>query len=473
MMLAEDRVAGSLRPVAMGIAGLTVAALALVPTDLFGPARIALDVFGAAVILWTFTRLDAAWVALVAAMLLIFTGAAREDAMFAMLGHDVIWLMIGAFVIGGAIDASGLSARLAGAVARRAANIRQLFWLTTTVLVPLTFLIPSTSGRAAAVLPLLRAIPEGQEMERLRRAYSLLIPVVILLATSAALTGAGSHLLLEELLVQRLGDRFGFGAWALWGLPFAVAASAMACVAVLRLFLTHSERETPLPVMTSTPQPFSPPERRVVAIVGVTLALWFTSAWHDIGIAMVAVLAMLTLTAPRLGVLPFKAAVKAVNWQLVLFVGGAMLLGQALIDTQAASWVMDHAFSFAGLDSNGAALPELAVISGLALVSLGSHLVMTSHVARAAALGPPLLLFAQTAGVNPIAVLFIGAVGMNYCITLPVCSKALMVFQDAKGAGFAPHDLLRLSAVLAPANALLMVAAYFGWWQWTGLGLIP
>lgn len=473
MTQAEDRTSNILRLAAMAAACLAVGALALLPDDLFGPARIALGIFGGAVILWTFTRLDAAWVALAAAVLLIFAGAAREDAMFAMLGHDIIWLMIGAFVIGGAIDASGLSARLAGAVARRAGNMRQLFWLTVAVLVPLTFLIPSTSGRAAAVLPLLGALPEGPQAERLRRAYSLLIPVVILLATSAALTGAGSHLLLEELLVQRLGDRFGFGAWALWGLPFAVAASALACAAVLRLFLTRSEREAPLPAMASTPKPFSAPERRVVAIVGVTLALWFTSAWHGIGIAMVAVMAMLALTAPYLGVLSFKAAMKAVNWQLVLFVGGAMLLGQALIDTQAATWVMDHAFALAGLDGNGAALPELAMIGGLALVSLGSHLVMTSHVARAAALGPPLLLFAQTAGADPAAVLFIGAVGMNYCITLPVCSKALMVFQDAKGAGFAPRDLMRLSAVLAPANVLLMVAAYFCWWRWTGLALMP
>ena len=70
-----------------------------------------------------------------------------------------------------------------------------------------------------------------------------------------------------------------------------------------------------------------------------------------------------------------------------------------------------------------------------------------------------------------MTVLFVATVGMNYCLTLPACSKALLLFQDAPGGGFRPADLLRLSAVLAPLNLALMVATYFLWWKWTGLAL--
>ena len=60
---------------------------------------------------------------------------------------------------------------------------------------------------------------------------------------------------------------------------------------------------------------------------------------------------------------------------------------------------------------------------------------------------------------------------MDYCLTFPVSSKALLMFQEADPDAWAPADLLRLSAILLPVHALLMIAVYFGWWQHVGLRL--
>lgn len=459
----------AVRRLAMAAGFALLAALVIVPDDLLPPARAALAVFGTAVILWTTTRLDAAWVAFAAAVALVPLQAADQRELMAMLGHNIIWLMIGAFVIGAAIQSSGLAARITAGIAARARTTGQLFWLTTLALIPLTFLIPSTSGRAAAALPALALLPEGDGR---RRAFALLIPVIILVATSAALTGAGSHLLAEDLLEQRLGEQFGFANWALWGLPFALASSILACAVILRLFLSAEERAIALDPGDLADRPaLSAAEWRVIVIAAATFGLWFTTDLHDLEIATVAILALIALTAPRIGVMTFKAGMKAVNWSLILFVGGAMLLGQALINTQAAGWLVDRLFALTGLDGRAGAMPELAVVAAVALIGTASHLFLTSHVARTAALGPPFILMAQSAGIEPMAVLFIATVGMNYCLTLPACSKALLLFQDVEGGGFRPADLLRLSAVLAPLNLLLMVATYFAWWKWTGLAL--
>jgi len=449
-----------------------LAALVLLPQDLLPSARTALAVFGTSVILWVSTRLDAGWVAFSGAVALVLLDAADQDDLMDMLGHDIIWLMIGAFVIGGAIGMSGLAVRLTASLARRAKTTGQLFWLTSMALLPLTFLIPSTSGRAAAALPALNMFPADAAGRRQRRAYAILIPVVILVATTAAFTGAGSHLLAEDLLNQRLGERFGFGRWALWGVPFALASSAIACAVILRMFLTPGERKAPLERDERPPGSVTGTEARVMLVAVMTLGLWFANGWHRLEIATVAILAVIALTAPGIGVMTFKAALKAVNWNLVVFVGGAMVLGQALIDTQAAGWLVDHLFALAGLsgDRVGQA-PEVVIVTAISAIGLVSHLFMTSHVARTAALAPPFILMAQAAGLDPLAVLFVATVGMNYCLTLPVCSKALLLFQDVEGATFQPRDLLRLSAVLAPLNLLLMIVTYFGWWKWTGLSL--
>jgi hypothetical protein len=84
---------------------------------------------------------------------------------------------------------------------------------------------------------------------------------------------------------------------------------------------------------------------------------------------------------------------------------------------------------------------------------------------------PPLLYAAGSLGLNPTAVMFIGTVGMNYCLTFPVSSKALLMFYGLDERPFDSADLLRLSAVLLPANAGLIVVFYYGYWQWIGLAL--
>ena len=59
----------------------------------------------------------------------------------------------------------------------------------------------------------------------------------------------------------------------------------------------------------------------------------------------------------------------------------------------------------------------------------------------------------------------------SYCQTLPVSSKALLMFQDAEGETFGPSDLMRLSSVLLIVHLVLIVLFYYGYWQWVGLSL--
>ena len=196
------------------------------------------------------------------------------------------------------------------------------------------------------------------------------------------------------------------------------------------------------------------------------LGLWLTESWHDLSIATVASLGALALMSPC-SVLTWKNGLKAVNWDLVLFIGAALVLGKALIDTGAAGWLIGALFSATGLAKG---MSSAAIVAAVAIITLAAHLVMTSHAARAAALVPPLIVLAGSFELDPVAVVFIGTVGMNYCLTLPVSSKALLMFQGSES-GIRAADLLRLSAVLAPLHLALVMAFYLGYWRFVGLAL--
>ncbi len=449
---------------------LTVAsgAAVLIPSGLQVQARLALFAFALAVILWSTTRLNSAYVALAVVMLLILTGGTPQEHLYEALASDVVWLMIGAFVLGGAVQATGLAGRLTGLVVSRARSVGGVFWMVTAVLLPLSLVIPSTSGRAAVVMPLFRSITAAAQDRKVTRALVLLMPTIILVSTIATLIGAGSHLIANDLLARIAGTRISFAQWMLWGTPFAIAASLASCWVITRMFLDRDRRNQGLDVPKTRRGPLSRAERTTLAVVALMVALWLTEAWHGLEIATVTVFGAILLTLPGGGVLKWKEALKSVSWNLILFVGAALVLGEALIETGAAQWIIDTLFSVSGLKGTES---QLLILLILGFIALTSHVYMTSHAARAAALVPPLLYLAGVLNVDPVAVLFIGTVGMDYCQTLPVSSKALLMFQDAEGETFRPPDLMRLSAVLLIVHLVLILLFYYGYWQWVGLSL--
>lgn len=444
------------------IAGIAVQ----LPASLPNPARLTLFAFLVAVILWSMTSISADYVALLAMMLLVLTGGTSQETLFGALASDVVWLMIGAFVLGGAVQKAGLATRLMQFVVSRVRTVRELLWLLTVVLIPLSFLIPSTSGRAAVTAPLFQSIAKSTDDRRIIRAIALLIPTIILVSTIVALVGAGSHLIANDLLYQITKQRISFTQWAIYGLPFGTVASLASCWVIMHLFLSKSRREQKLEFPQVKPKPFSRSEWLTLAVVSVMTVLWLTEKWHGLEIATVTMVGALILTMPGIGVLKWKEGVKAVSWNLVIFVGAAFVLGRSLIDSGAAQWVIDRLFAVSGI-ANTESRPVILVV--LACISLTSHLYMTSHTARAAALVPAMLYLAHSLQLNPVAVLFISTVGMDYCLTFPVSSKALLIFQDLEGETYKPTDLLRLSSALLPVHLGLMVLFYFTYWRWVGL----
>ena len=440
----------------------------LLPATLSGEAKAALFAFALAIVLWSMTGLPAAWVALLAVLVLVALGGDEQDALYDALASDVVWLMVGAFVLGGAITRTGLAGRLTGLVARRARTVGGVLWSMTLLLLPLSLLIPSTSGRAAVMLPVYRSLSRAAGDRSVSRALALLVPTVILVTTVSTLVGAGSHLIANDLLEEFSDERISFAEWALYGIPFGLAAALVSCLAISRMFLGPATRALPLTVPTGPQTAWSRSERRTAAVTLTMVALWVSESVHGIEVATVAVAGAVALTAPGIGVLSWKDGVKAVEWNLVVFVGAALVLGEALIDTGAAGWIVGRLFAASGIAEAGS---ELLVLVVLTLLTLTSHVYMTSHAARAAALVPALLYLGTSLDLDPVALVFIGTVGMDYCLTFPVSSKALLLYAELDEDTFEPPDLLRLSSVLLLAHVVLVVVFYHAWWSPLGLAL--
>jgi anion transporter len=375
--------------------------------------------------------------------------------------------MIGAFVLGEAVKRTNLAGRMTNLVVSKASKVSQVFWLLTGVLAILSFFIPSTSGRAAVALPVFNSLNDKIGDAKVSRALALLIPTIILTSTICTLIGAGSHLIANDLLRQISGEEISFLSWAIYGVPFGFAASAISCFVILRMFLGKEQRQIKLEkTEAKQAKKFSAAEWKTVIVAAVMVTLWMTESFHHYEIALVTTVGALVLMMPGFGVMNWKDGLKSVSWNLIIFVGAALVLGKALIDTGAAQWIIENIFSLSGIDRDD---PQYLILLTVAFVSLTSHIYMTSHSARAAALVPAMIYFATSFEFNPAAMVFISTVGMDYCLTFPVSSKALLLFQELDAETFQPPDLLKLSSVLIIVHLILMVAFYYGYWQFVGL----
>ncbi|MGW9492816.1 SLC13 family permease [Streptomyces prasinus] len=457
-------------------AALSLCALLVVPGNfpgLSGDARLTLAVFALATCAWIGTPVDDTYIALGAGLALTVTGVISSDTLFGTLGDSTVWLLICAFVLAAAVARTGLAGRAAAFLVGGARTVRQLTHLTTAALVVTAFAVPATSGRAALALPVFLALAKAlADRKRLVVMLALLFPTVILLSAVATLIGAGAHLITVSVLWETTGDQVGFTQWLLLGLPLAVASSHLAAEAVLLTTTRRADRAGPVHVTAEEIQrhsdrpvtgPWAQSEKRCALLLGTVVLLWCGEPLHRVPPAVVALIGAVVAASPALGTVRLKDALRTVPWSLLLFMAATMAMGVALSSSGAATWLVG------GLPST---LGPVAFLTLVVVVSTVAHLVLQSRSARSSVLVPLVVAAAVGAGVNPVAAALASTAAAGFCHTLPASAKPVTLFAEVPGVPtYTPGDLLRLSAVLAPLTAALVLLFAVAVWPLLGVPL--
>ncbi|MER7497451.1 SLC13 family permease [Streptomyces pharetrae] len=459
-------------------AALSLCALLAVPgafPGLGGDARLTLAVFALATCAWIGTPVDDTYVALGAGLALTATGVISSDTLFGTLGDSTVWLLICAFVLAAAVTRTGLAGRAAAFLVGGARTVRQLVHLTTAALVVTAFAVPATSGRAALALPVFLALAKAlADRRRLVVMLALLFPTVILLSAMATLIGAGAHLITVSVLWETTGERIGFVRWLLLGLPLAVASSHLAAETVLLTTTRRADRHGPVRITpeeiqlhsdTPVTGPWTPEETRCALLLATVVLLWCGEPLHRVPPAVVALTGAVVAASPALGTVRLKDALRTVPWSLLLFMAATMAMGVALADSGAAKWLVS------GLPSDAGPVLFLAVVIA---VSTAAHLVLQSRSARSSVLVPLVVAAAVSAGVDPVAAALASTAAAGFCHTLPASAKPVTLYADLPGTPtYTPRDLLRLSAVLAPLTAALVLLFAVAVWPLLGVSPTP
>ncbi|WP_249336548.1 SLC13 family permease [Sporosarcina sp. Marseille-Q4063] len=434
-------------------------------------AKISLFAFLSAMTLWIATKIPAGFVAIALIAFIILMNAAEPDLLYHSLSEEVVWLMIGAFIIGEAVKVSGLAERLTHSILRKSTNKNNMLFGLSSLLFTSAFFIPSTSGRAALSMPIIDQMSQRFSTKE-RNVLAILAPVIILMSTSATLIGAGSHLIGIALLESTVDQSISYIQWFIWGVPFAIAITILSVLLIKWTLWPRGElkeiENIPPEEKILYKKQINGKEKKTIILILFLIVGWMTESIHGYDIAFITMIGAILMMVPNYGIISWKQGISSVSWNLIIFVAAATALGKVLVDTGIVKWIEKEMLNVLHLFVGA---PEWLIVLIILIVTVTSHLYITSHTTRAIVFIPGLLLFSETIGVNPSTVVFLSLIGMNYCVTVPVSSKALLLFYEEGNISYNASNLLKISAILMPLYILVMMLFYFTYWQWTGMHL--
>jgi sodium-dependent dicarboxylate transporter 2/3/5 len=243
----------------------------------------------------------------------------------------VVWLLLGGFFLAAAMTKTKLDVQLLRLTLKisgtKPRNIVIAFMFTAMVFSMVMSATATTAMMVAALMPLLTTSKSG-----LSKALLLGISIAATIGGMGTIIGTSPNAIAVGLLGDN-GIRVDFLSWMVYGVPLAVALTAISCVVLLRVFV-----KDPSPVdlqvfenKKSQTQNGSALQRLIVLItIIVTILLWLTTPLHGISVAAIAAIPIVVLTLT--GIITADD-LKSLSWDTLFLVAGGLSLGEALEST--------------------------------------------------------------------------------------------------------------------------------------------
>lgn len=384
------------------------------------------------VIFWVTEAIPIPVTALLGSALCVLLGVAPAQVVFAPYADPIIFLFLGAFLVGEAIGGTGLDGRLASFAVSLPA-VRSSPRRLAAVLGVATALISmwmSNTAAAAVVMPLaLSAIRTGGHQDKRFRGW-----VVLAVAYGASLGGIATpvgtppNLIAVGFLREHAGIQVSFTSWMAVGLPL----SLLLTLGFVGLAMLLVRKTGAAGVAPARREPWTRAQITTTIVFGVMIAGWLlpslllavapesaaraaTERLPESVVALAAAIALFVLPAsvrPYEPVLRWSQVAK-VDWGTILLFGGGLSLGGLMLKTGLGSALGEVLMGATGVSST----------TGLIALAAGTAVVLTEFMSNTAAANivvPVIFALAVRLGLNPTGPVIAAALGASMAFMLPI-----------------------------------------------------
>lgn len=449
---------------------------------LSGAAQAGSACFALALVWWVTEPFPTYVTSLALMFLLLVTRAAGAKAIMDVLGMEVIWLNLLAFILSAMLVKTRLAKRMALWLVLRFGHTAgwalMAFLLLQLLLAPL---IPATAARCVMTLPLMLVVAAIYgSTEDAPNAFGknlmLLNLVCISVLSSVTMTGSSANLIAVGLIQTMGGHRVYYMDWMRLGAPIAIATTVLMWALGQKL-LFRVPKEECLPRLPGGLDlvrqkyeemgPLGSGEKKALAIFGLVLFLWMTDVFHmdwfgvEITAPFAALLGAVIVLWPRWGVLQWSEA--DIPWHLLIFSAGAYAGGLALDDTGAAEWAVRMLFGSVALQGVPFGVAYTAIIS----VMMYSHLLTTSKTVRTMIMLPIIITLAKALGWNPVSLALPAALCIDWVVGLPISGKPNVILFSTNQ--YSVVDNFKYGMLTCTIGVALLVLSAATWFHWIGL----
>lgn len=365
-----------------------------------GHAAIALLVF--AVIMWATETVHLAVTSLIILFIQPIIGVESFDNAVIGFANPIIFLMIGGFIIAEAIRKSGLATRLTYAMLNKFGTSpdRSIF-----VAVFSTGLLSAWIENVVAfamLLPIIKEIIPLMGVDDPEKGKSNFAKAMVLGASYGSLAGGfGTEIGTAPNLMAAAYTNIPFVNWMIFGFPLAIIMLIIIWKLLGRLFKPEVEgivggTETISNKMESL-GPMTNVEKKSLVILLFTIGLWVTTSITGLNSYSIALIGAVLFFIFK--VIDWKDAQNGVDWGLIVFFGGALSLGAALLQTGAANWLINDIVAMLGSNPSTILITVVLMIIAVSITQVMSNIALSAilvplSVTLAAAQGQPVGTYA-------------------------------------------------------------------------------
>lgn len=414
---------------------------------------------------------------------LTFTDAWGGKEVLGVLGLDVIWLNVTAFVLSSILLKTNLAKRIAlfliVTFGRSALPMLLAFMLLQFVLASM---IPATAARAVMTLPIMLVVAlifgsSADSPNNFGRNLFLQNLMGINIFSSAFMTGSTANLIAVALILKLSGNKVYYTDWLLANLPVVVVSMAVTwLIGPKLLFRLKPEERAPrisggmaaLRDQFTRMGPMTFAEVKGAVIFCLVIFLWVTDRFHmgwfgfEIPAVFAAMIGAIITFLPRVGLLKWNDA--DIPWHLMLFSAGAYAGGLALNDTGAAQWVVGRVFGMLNFSKGVGFFPVYVIVIAIMMYS---HLFFTSKTMRTIILIPFIIAMANHLGISPLALALPAAFTIDWVIGLPISAKPnVILFTTGQ---YSVLDNIKYGILVATIGVVFYAVAGLTWFRVLGI----
>ena len=428
-----------------------------------GQHCLALSLF--AVVWWAFSVVNPGYTSLMLLVGYVLTKTAPAPVVFSLFTNQLMYLVVGGYLIAAAVEGSGLGHRIAYFFTLKFVSSYSRIIAACYILgFALSIMIPQPWPRSFMIMSVMAVIIKSAKLEPKYAVQVGLTAFASSCPTSMILLTGDSTL--NVVAMSFGGMQSSWMKWLLYmGVPGVVTSIL---IFLLQIWLFPGPKDltidkTEIQGLLTKLGPVSRNEKATIFWVVTAVALWMTDWLHHVEPGWIAIGAALLMTLPRIGAGLAASAWSKVPLGNLYFLTAALGIGTVGTVTGMNTWVASVV-----LPSHAPANIFLFALV-VTVFAVGIHMVLGSVLAVMSIVTPAILLFSHGSAFPPIAASLLVYTACNQQYLLPFQNMAILVGQGEQGGGYSSKEVFRLGLPLTAVVFIITVCVEVPWWKFIGL----